>query len=67
MLTNKPNIVIAHPPKRNRPRPKATAVPARSVVDHRKVADVSEDDLRQRGETAGSAVAGDQARGGEGR
>ena len=44
MLTDKPNTVIAKPPKRIRPRkPKATAaLPARIVVvDHNKLAPVS--------------------------
>jgi len=52
MLTDKPNIVIARAPKRNRGKPKGAAVPARTVVDNRKVDDVSEDQLRQRGEAA---------------
>ena len=52
MLTDKPNIVIAHAPKRNRTKPKPAAVPARTVVDHRKGAELSEDELRQRGEAA---------------
>jgi len=42
MLTDKPNIVIAHAPKRNRAKPKAAAVPTR-IVDHRKAEDLSDD------------------------
>jgi len=51
MLTDKPNIVIAHAPKRNRTKRQAATVPAR-IVDHRKAEDVSEDEMRQRGEAA---------------
>lgn len=47
-LGDKPNIVIAKPPKYTRRKRKASAVPARIVVDHGKVADVSEDEHRRR-------------------
>jgi hypothetical protein len=52
MLTDKPNIVIAHAPKRNRAKPKPAAVPAHIVVDHRKGPDLTEEELRQRGDAA---------------
>jgi hypothetical protein len=42
MLTDNPNIVIAHAPKYTRRKRKASAVPTRIVVGASKVADVSE-------------------------
>ena len=72
MLTKRPDIVIAHAPKRSTRRkakaaamPKALVIveardprrikrkkPARSVVDHGKGADLTEDEMRQHGEAA---------------
>jgi hypothetical protein len=51
-------IVEARDPRRI----KRTSALATGVADHGKVEDVSEDERRQRGEAADSAVAGDQAR-----
>jgi hypothetical protein len=52
MLTDKPNIVIAHPPKRIRHKRKGAAVPTRIVVGASKVRDESEAAHQQAGEPA---------------
>jgi len=52
MLTDKPNIVIAHAPKRTRRERKAAAVPTRIVVGPSKVADMSEAEHQQAGDAA---------------
>jgi len=52
MLTDKPNIVIAHAPKYARRKRKAAAVPTRIVVGPSKVADISEAERRAAGDAA---------------
>lgn len=57
MLTDKPNIVIAHTPKCARHKRKASAVPARTVVDHGALSEMTEEEHRRRGEAADRLLA----------